>query len=305
MAAGKKALARVAALASAFVLLLCVVDAAAASATTTTTPAEAVAAVPAATTITDQSTQYFVKLWSNMYPLKYVWSGKDICKYEGISCDTVKQTVTMLLVKFGITGTIPRFGSKPGFTPSNVRVITMNLMGNPGLTGTFPEHYGQLTWLQELYLMGTSLQGTIPQAWNSLSNLVTLDVSNTKACGNLPAWDAKGLKSLKYMNFKGNDLMKGTVPASLATFGAISFETSGCHFCGCIPVEFSTSIYMTMQLARSQPQMNAADCATANACTPENLRCNAKSNAAAIGYSRASAAAVVASVLVTVALLLS
>ncbi|KAG5512050.1 hypothetical protein GH5_08004 [Leishmania sp. Ghana 2012 LV757] len=293
MTAVNHTLARVAALAS-MLALLCVVSSA------TVTDATAIAT---ATTITDESTQHFVKLWSNKYPLKYVWSGNDICKYEGISCDTVKQTVTMLLVKLGLTGTIPGFGSKPGFMPSDVRVITINLMGNPGLTGAFPEHYGQLTRLQELYLMETSLQGTIPQAWNNLANLVILDVSKTKACGNLPAWDAKSMSSLKYMHFKGNDLMRGSIPASLATFGAISFDTTGCHFCGCLPSEFSSSIYMMMQLIRNQPQVNAGNCATVNACTAQDLKCNAKPNAAAIGYSHASAAAVMSSALVTAALL--
>ncbi|CAJ1026384.1 hypothetical protein Q4I30_004195 [Leishmania utingensis] len=263
------------------------------------------AATPPPATISDASTVYFVKLWADKYPLNYVWSGKDICKYEGISCDTVKQTVTMLLPRVGLTGTIPRFGSKSGFIPANVRVVTINLMDNPGLSDAFPEYYGQLTRLQELYLMNTSLHGTIPQTWNNLANLAILDVSKTKACGNLPAWDSKGMKSLQYMHFKGNNLMKGSVPASLATFGAVSFETTGSRLCGCLPLEFGSSTYMMMQLIRDQPQLNTANCATTNMCTPQDLNCNAKPNAAAIGYSRASVAAVVTSVLVTVASLLA
>ncbi|AYU75996.1 surface antigen-like protein [Leishmania donovani] len=286
MAIIRDALIRVAALAT-MLALLCVVSTATAA------------------TISDGSTQYFVKLWSGKYPLKYVWSGKDICKYEGISCDTVKQTVTMLLPKIGLTGTIPGYGSKAGFKPANVRVITINLMGNNELTGAFPEHYGQLRQLQELYLMNTSLQGTIPQAWNNLANLVILDVSNTKACGNLPAWDAKSMKSLQYMHFTGNSLMKGSIPASLATFGAVSFDTTGCKFCGCLPSEFSSSMYMMMQLISSQPQVNTQDCMTANTCTVQHMSCKAKANAAAIACSRASVAAVVAGVLIAVASLLA
>ncbi|KAG5511454.1 hypothetical protein JKF63_07417 [Porcisia hertigi] len=256
------------------------------------------------TTVTDESTQYFVKLWANKYPLNYVWAGNDICRYEGISCDTVKQTVTMLLPKIGLTGTIPGFGSRAGFSPANVRVITINLMLNADLTGPFPAHYGQLTQLQELYLMGTSLRGTVPQLWNSLPNLAIVDVSNTRACGNLPAWDARSMRSLKYMSFKNNTRMRGSIPASLSTFGAISFTTSGAPLCGCAPPEFSRSLPMMLQLARDQPLVNSNNCTTENACLATDLSCSV-SNAAAHGYSHTSVAAVVTSIVVTMASLLA
>ncbi|KAK7198862.1 surface antigen-like protein [Novymonas esmeraldas] len=258
-----------------------------------------------AATVSDSDTTYFVKLWSGRYPLNYVWSGNDICKYEGISCDTVKQTVTMLLPRIGLKGTIPSFGSRSSFTPGNVKVITVNLMSNTQLTGAFPAHYGQVTRLQELYLMNTSLSGTIPQAWNNLANLVILDVSNTKACGNLPSWDVTSMKSLQYMHFTSNSLMRGSVPASLATFGAVSFNTSGCNLCGCLPSEFRNSIYMAIQIGRDQPQLNTQSCSTTNACKMEDLNCNSKTNAAALGQTRAGVAAVVASVLVAVAALVA
>ncbi|KPA73354.1 surface antigen-like protein [Leptomonas pyrrhocoris] len=224
----------------------------------------------------DTDTHYFVLLWSKKYPLKYLWSGSDLCKWEGISCDTVKQQVTMLFPKLGLTGTIPTWNpKKKDFNPANVNVISINLAMN-ALTGTFPEHFGQLRKLQELYLLGTSLQGTIPQSWNNLPNLAIVDVSNTKACGNLPAWDKTSMPSLQYMHFNGNTLMHGTVPESLATFGMVSFNTSGCPLCGCMPAAFSNSLYMRVQLSNDQPQLVAPTCATANVCTAEDLTCKAR-----------------------------
>lgn len=252
--------------------------------------------------ISDSDTHYFVMLWSNMYPLKYLWSGNNLCNWEGISCDTVKQQVTMLFPSLGLTGTIPTWGSKKDFNPANVNVVAINIALN-ALTGTFPAHYGQLTKLQELYLMGTSLQGTIPQSWNNLPNLATVDVSNTKACGNLPSWDKTSMPTLQYMSFAGNSLMHGTVPESLATFSAVLFNTSGCQLCGCMPAAFASSPYMSFQLSASQPQVTSATCATANACTPSDLTCEkAPSGASAPVLALGSLAAAVLSVVATLAM---
>lgn len=245
--------------------------------------------------ISDSDTHYFVMLWSNNYPFKYLWSGNNLCNWEGISCDTAKQQVTMLFPKMGLTGTIPNWGSKKGFTPANVNVVSINLAMN-ALTGTFPAHYGQLTKLQELYLLSTSLSGTIPQAWNNLANLAIIDVSDTKACGNLPAWDATSMPTLQYMHFNGNTLMHGTVPESLATFGAVSFNTSGCQLCGCMPTAFSSSLYMRIQLSTDQPQVTSSTCSTANVCSAADLTCTKLPSAAgAPAMAVASLAAVVAS----------
>lgn len=245
--------------------------------------------------ISDSDTHYFVMLWSNFYPFKYLWSGNDLCKWEGISCDTTKQQVTMLFPKMGLTGTIPNWGSKKGFTPANVNVVSINLAMN-ALTGTFPAHYGQLTKLQELYLLNTSLSGTIPQSWNNLPNLAIVDVSNTKACGNLPSWDATSMPTLQYMHFTGNSLMHGTVPESLATFGAVSFNTSGCQLCGCMPSAFASALYMRIQLATDQPQVVSSTCSTANVCSASDLTCSKLPSAAgAPVFAVASLAAVVAS----------
>lgn len=252
--------------------------------------------------ISDSDTHYFVMLWSNKYPLNYLWAGDNLCTWEGISCDTAKQQVTMLFPKLGLTGTIPNWGSKAGFTPANVNVVSINLAMN-ALTGTFPAHYGQVTKLQELYLLGTSLQGTIPQAWNNLANLAIVDVSNTKACGNLPSWDKTSLPTLQYMHFTGNTLMHGTVPESMATFGAVSFNTSGCQLCGCMPTAFSSSLYMRFQLAADQPQVTAATCATTNACSASDLTCTVLPSAASAPVlALGSLAAVVLSLVATLVL---
>jgi hypothetical protein len=249
--------------------------------------------------IADSDTHYFVMLWSNKYPLKYLWSGNDLCHWEGISCDTSKQQVTMLFPKLGLTGTIPSWGSKSKFNPANVKVVSINLAMN-ALTGTFPAHYGQLTQLQELYLLNTSLQGTIPQAWSNLANLAIIDVSNTKACGNLPAWDKTSMPTLQYMHFTGNSLMHGSVPESLATFGAVSFNTSGCNLCGCMPSTFSSSLYMRMQLAGDQPQVASASCATTNVCSAADLTCSKAPSAAGAPVLALTSLAAVAVSLVSV-----
>ena len=238
--------------------------------------------------ISDSDTHYFVLLWAKKYPLNYVWSGDNLCKWEGISCDTVKQQVTMLLPKVGLTGTIPMWGSKSGFTPANVKVISINLAKNK-LTGAFPAHYGQLTKLQELYLLDTSLSGTIPQAWNNLASLTIVDVSNTKACGGVPAWDQTSMPSLQYMHFTNNSLMHGTVPASVMTFSKVSFNTSGCHLCGCMPA--GTSPYIRVQLSRDQPQLAMSTCATSNVCSASDLTCITPTTKPSKGSSHSEASA--------------
>lgn len=100
----------------------------------------------------------------------------------------------------------------------------LNIGGNPGLTGQFPDAIGTLAKLVILDLHDNGFNGSIPTfrdlhpAGPSFSSLQFLDLSGNKFNGSVPVW-LGNLKQLQRLDLS-NNLLSGGLPVSdNATFG--------------------------------------------------------------------------------------
>lgn len=90
-------------------------------------------------------------------------------------------------------------------------VYQINLRYN-NLTGSLPSAIGKFKGLQYLYLIGNSIEGTIPNSWGTSTNLQALYLSANKLTGNIPT-SIGNLKNLLYLDLSNNQLTGG-IPCS-------------------------------------------------------------------------------------------
>lgn len=222
--------------------------------------------------IADYDTTYFLNTFKSLGKLKWAWKGSDACQYPGVLCDISEQLVSIMLPGADLSGQIPSFGRDATFNPGNVRVASINLMDNSKITGAFPAHYGRLLRLRELVLKGTGLKGTIPPTWNNLHALVSVDLSNTGACRDMPNWDRISMPALQYVNLDGNKYLRGTLSSSFGSFSgrSITLKLNDTQFCNCVPPSYDSDLQA--QVAKYLPQAVAPTCAKGN-CTEMSQGC--------------------------------
>jgi hypothetical protein len=121
-----------------------------------------------------------------------------------------------------------------------VLLENLYLQGNQ-LSGSIPTQLGNLTALENLYLDQNQLSGSIPAALGSLTSLQTLRLNTNLLTGSIPM-ELGNLSGLLYIDLGGN-LLTGTVPPSLCSISTL--QTLGLarnQLSGTFPSEISNAV---------------------------------------------------------------
>lgn len=129
------------------------------------------------------------------------------------------------------------------FTANRVSGIDFNEMHltetGAAIAGTLTDSLGLLSELRVLKLSVyngqiDAVSGPIPMGWNSLSNLVELELSVLQLSGPLPDWLGNNI-NLQILNLRGNEL-SGPIPASWAALTQLeTLELGQNQLSGSIP----------------------------------------------------------------------
>ncbi|CAN8291325.1 unnamed protein product [Cochlearia groenlandica] len=132
-----------------------------------------------------------------------LWTGSDLCKWEGIGCD----------------------GSKR---------VTRIQIGKLSISGTLPKDLKSLSSLTVLEVMGNNLTGTIPSL-AGLKSLATVNFHDNRFTS-IETEFFTGLSSLQYVTLDNNPLENWEIPLSLKdATSLVVFSAGNCGLTGKIP----------------------------------------------------------------------
>ncbi len=135
------------------------------------------------------------------------------------SINTLEHLEYLALDENYFTGSLPTLDA-------STQLIELNLSNN-AFQGTLPESWGNLTNLIDLSVWGRGMQnrgivGSLPSSWANLTNLEQLNISFTKLTGPLPAsWSA--LTNLDELKIFFNNI-KGEIPDTWSVFTTQQFQ---------------------------------------------------------------------------------
>ena len=122
-----------------------------------------------------------------------------------------------------------------GVSIANNRVVGIDLWGS-SLTGTIPSEFGSLTELQLLRLNDNNLTGEIPAELGGLANLQVLRLGSNELTGEIPP-ELERLTNLQSLSLNSNELT-GQIPPSLSTLQELHHLILGYNrLVGSIPSE--------------------------------------------------------------------
>jgi Leucine-rich repeat (LRR) protein len=140
---------------------------------------------------------------------------------------------------------------------------TLRINNQNTLYGSLPSSWGSMTSLVELDMSASAIQGTLPPSWSNLKNLSILSLSSNELSGTLPE-EWTGMTNLSKLRLNSNKLT-GSVPASYGGFRRMKVVALQKNkLCGCLPKEWLQGGVTYI----ADPPLIAANCATANSCTP-------------------------------------
>lgn len=216
------------------------------------------------------ATSLFLGAFPYSFPsLQSTWRGAEFCSWPGVTCDnsTAITYVSVSLPGQGLTGTLPTISNF--VTNYNLPVVRVDLSNNHGITGTFNVDWAALRYLQALDLSNTNMNGAIPDSWNSMINLVTVNVSHTYACKGLPNWN---ITSLRVADLSNNRL-KGVLASSWGSMKELTYlDISNNGFCGCVPDTWTTTL-LTNAATAIGGNLVSSSCDTSNRCTSDSYKC--------------------------------
>eukprot|EP00798_Chlamydomonas_sp_ICE-L_P026789 gene26789-4377_t len=130
-----------------------------------------------------------------------------------------------------------------GITCINGVVAVLNLLGIPSepATAAFPPSIGLLPGLTSLQLGGTTtLTGSLPSEWSSLSSLASLELMDSGAEGPLPpSWSL--LTSLTSFQATGNSNLDGPMPSEWSSLAnLVTLDLSSNALSGALPPSWSS-----------------------------------------------------------------
>ncbi|KAK7199540.1 Leucine rich repeat N-terminal domain containing protein [Novymonas esmeraldas] len=196
------------------------------------------------------------------------WTGSDYCLWSGVSCAD-DGAVTVDLSGRGLAGTLSGLRGADG---SAVRVVSLDLSNNAGLSGSFVDSWAALKRLRSLKMSRTSVHGYVPSSWNGMTSLETVDLSDTQACGGLPNWGGD-MVSLRTVDLS-RTAMRGAFAASWAALPALeSADLSGNRFCGCVPSSWTGNAVLQAAASTAGAGVTAASCLWTNRCTGASYMC--------------------------------
>ncbi|CAD2220418.1 surface antigen-like protein [Angomonas deanei] len=186
---------------------------------------------------TEDTKSFLISIKKTLYP-SWDTSAEDYCTWPGVTCDPNTGYATVDLSGKGLSGYAPDANS------NNIMIESLDLSGNSGIIGAFKDNWAAMKVLKHLKLSGTGFTRDIPSGWNGMTALVSVDVSNTKACYSLPSWS--GLQNLESIDVSNNKLD--------GAFGGNGWESNpkltsvniaGNNFCGCAPTAWKDSAVLS------------------------------------------------------------
>jgi hypothetical protein len=148
-------------------------------------------------------------------------TSSQLCRWRGITCNAAGKVSSIVLSNDGDQVRPPALlnSSLTGSLPSAAvlgplkDLTQLVLADSPGLLGPLPEDWNQLKQLQTLQIFNTSVSGPLPEIWGDLTKLLVLRLWGNRLTGPLPAaWSQFGGKLL-LMDLAGNALT-GSLPIS-------------------------------------------------------------------------------------------
>ncbi|WIA36917.1 hypothetical protein OEZ86_008162 [Tetradesmus obliquus] len=155
----------------------------------------------------------------------HTWSrttgaGGGYCRWPGVLCRGGSAVAAIKLYEgvgvVGLQGSLPSAAAVAGLD----KLVELAFVGQPGITGTLPADWSNLTKLQYIQLKATSLTGSIPASWGNLAQLSMLDLAGNALTSTLPA-SLGNLKQLDMLSVRQNQL-EGSIPAALGSCKALS-----------------------------------------------------------------------------------
>ncbi|CAD2220419.1 hypothetical protein, conserved [Angomonas deanei] len=214
-------------------------------------------------------------------------SNHDFCLWSGISCNPQTGYVSIEMSGKGVKGFLPVAEPANG---DLIMVESVDMSNNPDIVGAPPATWSVIKALTSLKFSHTTLRGSIPDEWANLINLVSVDLSNTWVCLNLPKWGSSMAKltTLNVANAKLNGRLSDTfvdLPA------LVNLDLTGNDFCGCMPYTWKGHPILVDSLS-TYPQMTQETCSFYGC--DKYLVCPKIDNGALSGASTAVAGCVVA-----------
>ena len=123
-------------------------------------------------------------------------------------------------------------GSLPSALGNLTELEELFVVFNTDLTGSIPAALGNLSNLEKLELFGNKLTGSIPGALGNLAKLTVLDVTDNDLDGSIPTW-LEALTELESLYVGLNSRLSGSIPEQLGNlsklerFGAAGTSVSG------------------------------------------------------------------------------
>jgi receptor kinase-like protein len=154
-----------------------------------------------------------------------------------------------------------KFGGVLPNSVSNLSTsLTVLVIGDSNISGSFPSDIGNLINLQILEFSNNSFTGSLPSSLGTLKNLSFLHVSDNYMSGSVPL-TIGNLTELNYLGLSGNSF-SGRIPGTLGNLRKLGFlYLSSNNFVGTVPKElfnvtsFSQALYLdSNNLEGSIPQ---------------------------------------------------
>ncbi|KAK7199195.1 Leucine rich repeat N-terminal domain/Leucine Rich Repeat/Leucine Rich repeat [Novymonas esmeraldas] len=149
-----------------------------------------------------------------------VWTGTDFCKWKYITCEVSSVTLDLREVRPTAPLALPELAESVVGASVLLGDIRAGGLGS-SLSGTLPASWGSLTRLRFVHLAGNALTGPLPADWCSLTGLLALSVGDNAFTGTLPAeWGS--LRRLSSVDVSVNQLI-GSIPESWSSMSSLRY----------------------------------------------------------------------------------
>ncbi|WIA14567.1 hypothetical protein OEZ85_003084 [Tetradesmus obliquus] len=134
------------------------------------------------------------------------------CAWTGVSCDGNMQVTAIEIWSVHTTGLKGELPPAAAFEGLN-SLTAFTLSQQPGITGTLPADWSQLRQLQDVRVSETSLYGSMPSSWGSLTKMRVFYLWANQLTGAIPKTFG-ALTSMQDLRLSKNRLV-GSIPSSL------------------------------------------------------------------------------------------
>ncbi|KAH7651405.1 Non-specific serine/threonine protein kinase protein [Dioscorea alata] len=129
--------------------------------------------------------------------------------------------------------------------------VTSIILTGQNLTGSLPDEFSNLTFLQAIDLTMNYLNGTIPIAWAS-TNLIDVELRGNRITGRIPD-ELSRITTLQYLSL-ANNLIEGPLPQSLGNLtNLLALELTANAISGRLPESLGNLKHITYFLITSNP----------------------------------------------------